>query len=75
MCIVAHVWQIPLLLFETFWNFSVNIFDPHLVKPVNAEPAGVESHLYLYPEIIVTINLYNVFLKHVFKLLLLTNYS
>ena len=32
MQIVASMQQIQVLLFETFWNFFPNIFDPQLVE-------------------------------------------
>ena len=41
---VASVWQLQAVLFETFWSFFfLNIFYPWLVEPTEAEPMGVGS--------------------------------
>ena len=39
------MWQIQVLLFGTFWNFFLNIFDQLLVEVVGKEPVDMEGRL------------------------------
>ena len=41
------MWEIQVLLFGTFWNLFLNIFDPWLVESTDVEPANMEGLLYI----------------------------